>query len=395
MLLWTELRYTGSVDNNILNGALYLVGGGDPLLSIANLFSLAEDLKNKGVTKINGNFYYDDSKLIRLEKINYLQADEFPYNSSVSALSVEFNRFNMFWKTKDGETTSYAVPNFAYDKLTLAEQQQNDDFIYQGSDIWIVSDQLKKRGRKTLPIKNPALLTAQLFKFYANLLGIEVAQPKYKIAPTTLKLLATHQSPELAQIVRLNMNYSNNLVSELLLLSTANKLAGRPVDSIAAAIAIVKNWYKQHIPSINWSKINWQNGSGLSAKTTITPEQMLHILRFADSKQYNDHGFFTYLPASGIRGTLKKRFTRPELALRIWAKTGTMYFVNSLSGYMFTDDGKKYLFVIFINDKHKRRLIDSELTVDRYNSLTGQAGAWGGRALNLQQDILYKWINNY
>ena len=93
----------------------------------------------------------------------------------------------------------------------------------------------------------------------------------------------------------------------------------------------------------------------------------------------------------GNSNALKSRLTEPEAALRVWAKTGNMYFVSSLAGYIFMDNSDKYLFVIFANNKSKRSLIDSELNYGERKKLIKQARGWAANARELQNEIVRKW----
>lgn len=57
----TSLLHDGIIENNQLNGNLYLVGGADPTLSTENLYSLVKKLKDRGINKISGKFFVDDT----------------------------------------------------------------------------------------------------------------------------------------------------------------------------------------------------------------------------------------------------------------------------------------------------------------------------------------------
>lgn len=55
----TDVRISGSVANGTLQGDVYIVGGMDPLLSPADLNSMAGALRKAGISSINGNMYTD------------------------------------------------------------------------------------------------------------------------------------------------------------------------------------------------------------------------------------------------------------------------------------------------------------------------------------------------
>ncbi|MCO3803828.1 D-alanyl-D-alanine carboxypeptidase/D-alanyl-D-alanine-endopeptidase, partial [Pseudomonas aeruginosa] len=51
----TEFYTDGQLKNGVLNGNLYLKGGGDPKLNMEKLWLLMRDLRANGVTKVTGD----------------------------------------------------------------------------------------------------------------------------------------------------------------------------------------------------------------------------------------------------------------------------------------------------------------------------------------------------
>src|SRR5262249_54021026 len=88
----TTLSHTGVVHRGVLDGDLYLVGGGDPVLSAANLMDFVQALKRAQIQRVNGTLYYDDSALPSSSAIDEVFAVDAAYNGAMGALSSEFNR---------------------------------------------------------------------------------------------------------------------------------------------------------------------------------------------------------------------------------------------------------------------------------------------------------------
>ncbi len=59
----TELKYDGEIEDSVLNGNLYFVGGFDTDFTSDDLDSMIHVLSEKGITQINGNIYADVSKM--------------------------------------------------------------------------------------------------------------------------------------------------------------------------------------------------------------------------------------------------------------------------------------------------------------------------------------------
>jgi len=90
-----------------------------------------------------------------------------------------------------------------------------------------------------------------------------------------------------------------------------------------------------------------RDGSGLSAYNLVTPRALVRIL------QYMERGAnaVTYRDALAEPGeeesTLERRLM--DLGGRLFAKTGTISNVNSLSGYLVRVDGTEVIFSILSN----------------------------------------------
>jgi D-alanyl-D-alanine carboxypeptidase/D-alanyl-D-alanine-endopeptidase (penicillin-binding protein 4) len=93
-------------------------------------------------------------------------------------------------------------------------------------------------------------------------------------------------------------------------------------------------------------KPRWVDGSGLSRYNLFTPQDFVFIL----NKMKTDFGMGriqTILP-TGNEGTLEGRFVADSN--RIFAKTGTLSGVVSLSGFLYTRKNKLLIFSVLVNN---------------------------------------------
>jgi D-alanyl-D-alanine carboxypeptidase/D-alanyl-D-alanine-endopeptidase (penicillin-binding protein 4) len=83
------------------------------------------------------------------------------------------------------------------------------------------------------------------------------------------------------------------------------------------------------------------------------------------SKTASGQPFRQSLPIAGRDGTLGGRLK--TLSDRVSAKTGSLTYINSLSGYLITADGEQVAFSIMCNDQTSRgnatRVIDEITTL--------------------------------
>ena len=59
--------------------------------------------------------------------------------------------------------------------------------------------------------------------------------------------------------------------------------------------------------------------------------------------------YFAGLPIAGVDGTLRNRMKKTPAAGNVHAKTGTLRWANSLSGYLTTAAGEKVAFSLMLN----------------------------------------------
>ena len=81
------------------------------------------------------------------------------------------------------------------------------------------------------------------------------------------------------------------------------------------------------------------DGSGLASSNVITPRAFVRLLDFMENHP-NNAPFMRGLPRSGGRGSLARRFLETPLEGLVTAKTGGIYHVNSLNGYVDTRGGR-------------------------------------------------------
>ena len=88
------------------------------------------------------------------------------------------------------------------------------------------------------------------------------------------------------------------------------------------------------------------DGSGLSPYDYVSPEMLVALLNFAQSRPEIYSHLYPALPIAGVDGTLEKRMLETPAANNVHAKTGTVNSVSSLSGYLTASNGHQLTFSI-------------------------------------------------
>ena len=99
--------------------------------------------------------------------------------------------------------------------------------------------------------------------------------------------------------------------------------------------------------NIDTSALVFADGSGLSVDNRVTI-RMISDLLVTMSKRKDFDLWRASLPNAGVDGTMKDRLK--DVPNRVFAKTGFISHVRSLSGYAKSDSGKWYVFSIIYNE---------------------------------------------
>jgi serine-type D-Ala-D-Ala carboxypeptidase/endopeptidase (penicillin-binding protein 4) len=145
---------------------------------------------------------------------------------------------------------------------------------------------------------------------------------------------------------------SQNLYAESLLKRSVHAMTGRPgswADADASIERIAAKRLGDAAPSLT-KDIRIEDGSGLSRRNLMTTEFLTAWLdSFHDDPKLSEV-FVESLARGGEEGTLKSRFTELRgSSIRVDAKTGFMTGVSCLSGFVTSEDGRRWSFSVFCN----------------------------------------------
>jgi serine-type D-Ala-D-Ala carboxypeptidase/endopeptidase (penicillin-binding protein 4) len=180
---------------------------------------------------------------------------------------------------------------------------------------------------------------------FAKMLGVTavVRGP----APAGAQQLGAVQSPPLVQLTDWMLEQSDNTIADVLARQVA-LAAGKPATFDGATDAIVAKLREMGLPG---DEADLYDGSGLSRHNGISPALLTQLLALAASGQQPAiTGIFGGLPVAGWSGTLTDRFATPQpnQVARgvVRAKTGTLSGVNTMAGQLVTADGRLLVFAM-------------------------------------------------
>jgi D-alanyl-D-alanine carboxypeptidase/D-alanyl-D-alanine-endopeptidase (penicillin-binding protein 4) len=265
------------------------------------------------------------------------------------------------------------------------------------TETWRMAPTAPSKGATWLPVKAPAPFVAAVFRALAEEAGITLPEPAPAMGPARGPVVAQHFSRPLSAIVAAGLKHSNNLLAELLGLSTTRQLEGRPL-TIAESAARLEGWLAETLPWVDWTGFHMANHSGLSPASRASPEQIVSILRHAAGEEWAGGLYPRLMPTRSFpdpdRRLVASQVRAGNIDPMVWAKSGTMYYGRGLAGFVRGASGNRLVFAVFTSDLEDRRRFD-----DRYlhytRSAVSAARAHLGRARDLEHALLLKWIGEH
>lgn len=320
--LGPDFRFTttfarhGTLDNGVLNGDLVVTGRGDPTLSnrmrgnaVAAMDTLADSIVAHGVREITGHIYSG--------------ADNFP-GPAVGA-------------------------GWEWDDLDSSDGAGVDELLFnEGMSRIVVHGPSGDSTVKSAPAKDPTQDYLHELQLALERRGVHTGMGVGEsIVPrdgTPLDTMFVVKSVPLSQILPFFLKPSQNQMGEVLMRTLGLERTGVGIADSGIAVAgrqltawgIPRDGYQLH------------DGSGMARSDLISPET---IVRIFDRMQSNPNfgTFYNALPIAGVDGTIARRMIGTAAANNVHAKTGSLRWVRSLSGYVTDADGDRLIFSVLAN----------------------------------------------
>ena len=359
----TTVAADGPPQNGTIAGNVYLRGGGDALLTAKDLDDAAAAVAAQDVRSISGGVITDASHFDDQRYGFGWSWDDLPfyYAPVVSALELE-----------DGVLHMYFSPGAAAGTLaTLRVAPQSSAFVIDNrlmtgspkskdtSELvrpWDAARTIEVTGSYPLDAKesgdvrpavpDPESYAGDVFAKALAAHGVTVTGTTQSgKTPEHATPLWTKHSEAMPQLLADFWYPSDNLMGELFLKELGVRLKGEP-GTVENGITLENQYLRS--AGIDPASVTISDGSGLSQYDRITPHDLLKILQ-ADWNGPNRNAVLDALPVAGVRGSLKSSYKRTAAENNVFAKTGSISHVRTISGYVKTKTHGPVTFSLMVN----------------------------------------------
>lgn len=378
----TEIWATGETVGSFVDGDVVVVGSGDPTFSDRYwasgsdaLGAIADSLYSRGIRHVAGSLVVDvaawDSATVgptwEVEDLRY------GYGSTGGAFAIDEGEIELVVTgglsvggPADVTWSPFGTRDFVRSKLTTAPVDSSTrvrpDYLPE-SRVLVLEGRAELGTVDTISVamRDPVRQSAATLARAIHHAGIEIEggwrvhwtnndEPGAAclsdsgLERTASELLFTMESPRVSEIAAGILEPSQNWMTE----QTVRALGARfgEEGSWNEGIDVVEAYLVNEV-GVRPSDISARDGSGLSFYNLITPRAIVRILtdmhQMPWAAEYRDA-----MAEPGEDGsTLANRLE--GLEGRIFAKTGTISNVNSLSGYLLGENGQEIAFSILSN----------------------------------------------
>ncbi|MCL4511732.1 MAG: D-alanyl-D-alanine carboxypeptidase/D-alanyl-D-alanine-endopeptidase [Bacteroidetes bacterium] len=350
----TKFEISGVQKADTLFGNLIAVGGGDPILSDADLDSSAKMISESGIKYVEGNLVVDISKFDSLQWGNGWMWDDEPASFAmfISPACLDHNSItvNISVDSTSGRLVANTQPKTNFVKIVYSAVPDSTDSLYVTRTFANDTNTIFVSGTYShhlspfnydFSVRHPAhyfgsVLRESLEKYGVKIAG-NLAVKRYYMGTDTIgsaiprtKNIFTFEH-SIDTVITYTNKVSDNLGAECFLREVPAEIAGE-IGSAENGIKIEKGFLEQC--GVDSTEYYIVDGSGVSHYDLITPEAIVKVLNHM-LDQPTKQIFIHSLPIAGVDGSLQDRMTEKFVAGKVFAKTGSISGVSTLSGYVF------------------------------------------------------------
>ena len=359
----TPWQSPAAVVSGSLEGDIYWVGSGNPVLDQNDLLDMQAQLRERGINKIKGQLVLDRSRWNNQGSAHGFDGD------SEEAFSTEPDphmlAYKVVWAKPERnilgdvvvntnpplpgieQSNTLSIRNSSRAACTslknfMNAQYQNGSLMFSGSlpesclgqEMFINMLEMQDFASKS-------------FINHWRDKGGEI-QNGYKVGklPERSVTLAINRSKPLAEVMADMNKNSNNVIARSVFLTLGEHFSNNQTQYNATAEV-----RRQLVEAgLDDEALVLENGSGLSRRERMSARMMGEMLKKTYQSPFKQ-AFIDSLPIAGTDGTLKSRFKQVGTALRL--KTGTLKNVRALAGYWLPENKQQHplALVVLVNSE--------------------------------------------
>ncbi|MDR1169933.1 MAG: D-alanyl-D-alanine carboxypeptidase/D-alanyl-D-alanine-endopeptidase [Prevotellaceae bacterium] len=373
----TSVFYDGTVGaDSVLNGNLYISGGGDPSLGSTNfpetvpetVFNkIACGIKNAGISRISGVIVAEDSYFDGFHSVSETVHPSWEwedmgsyYGAGVHGLNFCENAFTVKISCKEPDKIAVSSA-YPFSEVVMPDVISDIKVIHRDSLPCVTSFSSPIDHRYLIrgeapegkeigvecALQNPSGVFVFWLRNYLRSAGIAVDNRVDFVSGSERYLLTEIMSPSYGEIAKFTNYTSNNLFADAVFKNIAKMGSGEALFSKSAAnmTDLLKSI------NLNTRNIRIVDGSGLSRHNLITAGFMCEYLRRI--KQIIPD-FHLFLPSPGTgKSTLRyfmSSYSNKSSKERIFLKSGSMTGVMNYAGYVVGKNGDTVCVAIMMNN---------------------------------------------
>jgi len=374
----TTVEYDGELrPDGILDGNLYIRGGGDPTLNSSEsrtpkdsiVDAWVEAVRAAGIREITGAVVADE-RIFDNEGVSMkwlLEDLGSSYGQGCYGLNIFDNRIGISLSSGAKGTTpqvtavtprvegltfhnylraatkdsAYVVGfPFANERSLFGTLPARRSGLYLGADLpdpplfvaRYVSERLRDRGIRIRKRPSSMRIEAEA--------GRETSRPRRPIITT--------RSRPLREIVRALCVVSHNLYADALLKTLGRRLTESEQSSFGRGAQVARGYWQDR--GLDASSLWMYDGSGLAVTGKVTASFLCDMLTYMATQSRASEAFYQALPLVGREGTVRRMLRDTDLEGRARLKGGSMSRVLCYAGYVDDEDGVRYAVAVMANN---------------------------------------------
>lgn len=373
---WSTGVYTAKTPvDGVLDGDLYIKGGGDPYLTVESLWALLKSVRALGIERIAGDIVVDNSvfKLPHFDRGTFDGRPYRIYNGPPDGLMLNFWAVRFTISALAGSVHVDAFPDSR--QLNIVNRVKHSDgpcnrgnrFIdYRIADatdsVTVTFDGVLSRRcppviitRAVIPVERyAAYVLPGLWRDAGGVLDGVVRQGA---VPGNAGMIYSHPSPTMAEVVRAANKFSNNMMARHLLIALGSLYKDKGIE-VDDGVNALQEWLLSK--GIDVPGLNIVNGSGLSRDARISALGMANVLRAGFQSRYAPEFLASFPVAGEDSGPALREFSGGNGAM-VRLKTGLIDHVRTMAAYVTAGSGKTYIVVLLVNHPGAHRGLGTQL----------------------------------